>query len=108
MVNKTYNAVVERNVVWAGDFATEPYECGWAREAIFFVRSLQGGSAAHCRVQISADGMHWCDEGSIMELPRKADETTWCRVSHFGNWLRVAGNTGKDAVTVLVTLSMKA
>ena len=108
MVNKTYSAVVERNVTWVGDFATEPYECGWAREAIFFVRSLQGGSGALCKVQISADGMRWCDEGSVFELPRTAGETTWCRVAHFGNWLRIAGSTGKDPVTVLVTLSMKA
>ena len=108
MVNKTYNAVVERNVVWNGDFTTEPYECGWAREAIFFIRSLKGGTTAQCKVQISADGMHWCDEGSVFSLPKKAEETTLCRVLHFGNWLRIAGTTGKDAITVLVTLSLKS
>jgi len=108
MVNKTYNAVVERNVVWAGEYASEPYECGWAREAIFFIRSLKGGSSTTCRVQISADGIRWCDEGNCFELPKNTDETTLCRVKHFGNWLRIAGDTGKDEVTVLVTLSMKS
>ena len=108
MVNKTYNAVVERNVVWEGEFATEPYECGWAREAIIFIRSLRGGSTARCRVQISADGMRWCDEGSDFDLPRAEGETTWCRVAHFGNWLRVVGNTGDETTTVLVTLSLKS
>ncbi|MHB8111492.1 MAG: hypothetical protein ACYDHW_15810 [Syntrophorhabdaceae bacterium] len=108
MVNKTYNAVVERNVVWSGEFASEPYECGWAREAIIFIRSLKGGSSTTCRVQISADGIRWCDEGSIIKLPQNSGETTWCRVSHFGNWLRVVGDMGKDEVTVLVTLSLKS
>lgn len=108
MINKIYNAVVERNVTWTGDFATEPYECGWAREAIFFVRSLKGGSTAQCKVQVSADGMHWCDEGSVFDLPRKDHESTWCRVKHFGNWLRITGTTNDDTITVLVTLSMKS
>lgn len=108
MVNKTYNAVIERNIVWNGDFATEPYECGWAREAIFFIRSLQGGSKARCRVQISADGMHWCDEGSFISLPQKESESSWCRILNFGNWLRIVGDTGSEAVKVLVTLSLKS
>ena len=29
-----------RNELWQDAAATEPYEAGWAREAIFFVRAL--------------------------------------------------------------------
>ncbi len=108
MVNTSSNAVVERNVTWSGEFASEPYECGWAREALFFVRSLRGGSRGVARVQISADGMRWCDEGTTVDLPRAEGETTWCRVARFGNWLRVTGDAGGEAVTVLVTLSLKS
>lgn len=125
MVNTSYTAIVERNVSWEGLFSTEPYECGWAKEAIFFIRALDataeagagagadagdGSEAApgEARIQISPDGIRWIDEGSVFSLPGAADQATFCRVSHFGNWLRVAGNTGARKLRVLVTLHLKA
>ena len=33
-----HTAVLERFGTFSGDFATEPYEAGWAEEAIFFIR----------------------------------------------------------------------
>ena len=39
-LRRSYTAVVERNTLWQGEFATEPYEAAWATEAIFFVRAL--------------------------------------------------------------------
>lgn len=106
MVKRSYTAVVERNTEWGGAFASEPYEAGWASEAIFFIRALEGsGNGATARVQITPDGMHWCDEGATMMLPDKG-ETTCCKVSHFGNWLRITGEA-RTPVKVLVTLSLK-
>jgi hypothetical protein len=106
MVRRSTNAVIERNIVWKGAFQTEPYEAGWASEAVFFVRSLEGGAkGATARVQITPDGMHWCDEGTSFALP-DAGETTFCRVTKFGNWLRLVGSTDEQ-ITVLVTLSLK-
>jgi len=91
MVKRSYNAVVERNVEWNGTFTSEPYEAGWASEAIFFIRTLQGsGQGVVANVQITPDGMHWCDEGATITLPVEG-ETTFCKVSHFGGWLRLAG-----------------
>jgi hypothetical protein len=104
-VRKSFNAVVERNVEWDGAFETEPYEVGWASEAIFFVRSLAGGSEARAKVQITPDGMNWCDEGTEVRLPGEG-EVTFCRVTNFGNWLRLVGETEKP-IKVLVTLSLK-
>lgn len=106
MVKRSYNAIIERNVEWNGVFETEPYEVGWASEAIFFIRSL-GGSAQDdvARVQITPDGMIWCDESTQCQLPRDQD-VTFCKVSHFGNWLRLAGET-RSSIMVLVTLSLK-
>lgn len=109
MIRQSYTAVVERNVLWEGYFTTEPYECGWATEAIFFVRRLESrgtvtGTRLH--VQISPDGMRWCDEGTVMRLTDS--EVDFCKVAHFGNWLRLRGELPQGASTrVLVTLVLK-
>ena len=34
-------AVLVRGDAWQGAFASEPYEAGWAREAVIFVRLLK-------------------------------------------------------------------
>ena len=72
-------------------FVTEPFECAWASEAIFFVRIQQAideSAVLNARPQISADGIHWVDEGS--EFPPMQGVGTWfLRLSHFGGWLRL-------------------
>lgn len=106
MVRRSYNAVVERNVEWNGRFETEPYEAAWASEAVFFIRSLGGsGNGARARVQITPDGMHWCDEGTELALPDE-EGVTFGKVSNFGGWLRLVGESG-GPIKVLVTLSLK-
>jgi len=106
MVKRSYNAVIERNIEWNGRFETEPYEAGWAGEALFFIRSLGGsGGGARARVQITPDGMHWCDEGTEVTLPEDGG-VTFCKVTNFGGWLRLVGET-KSSLKVLVTLSLK-
>ena len=112
-IRRSYTAVVERNIVWQGEFATEPYEAAWASEAIFFLRALEvkpsgktGGYIAS--VQISADGIHWIDEGTTFDLPRTRDAVTFCKVSHFGGWLRLSGKIEPGAgLNVLVSLALK-
>lgn len=104
-MRKSFNAVVERNVEWSGPFETEPYEVGWASEAVFFIRSLAGSSGAAARAQITPDGMFWCDEGTEVSLPKEG-EVTFCKVTNFGNWLRLVGETD-EPIKVLVTLSLK-
>lgn len=111
MINTSYNAIVERNTVWEGAFSTEPYECGWAKEAIFFVRALEAEASyltGMAKVQISPDGIRWIDEGSVFSLPEHTEQTSFCRVSHFGNWLRIVGDTAGGRLKVLVTLSLKS
>ena len=109
-VRRSYTATVERNVLWKDEFATEPYEAAWASEAIFYVRALAvspdfSGSA---RVQISPDGIHWADEGASFDLPIKDNEVTFCKVAHFGGWLRLYGTLDDEAsITVLVSLALK-
>ena len=112
MTRQSYTAVIERNRVWNGSFETEPYEAAWANEAIFFVRALEtSGKLVDARacVQISPDGMHWCDEGTLVDLPAKEGTTTFGRVGHFGGWLRLAGQVPPGAqVKVIVYLVLKA
>ena len=111
MLAQNIAAVVCRNERWTGTNATEPYECGWAREAIVFVRALKRPSlppGTLARVQVSPDGMNWADEGTTLELPQAAQELRFARVAHFGGWLRlVADLPGGAEITLLVTLHLK-
>lgn len=109
-VRRSYTAIVERNVRWQGEFASEPYEAAWASEAIFFVRALDvsGEFTGTARVQISADGMHWVDEGSSFNLPAEAQQVAFGKVSHFGGWLRLRGELDAGStIVVLVSLALK-
>jgi hypothetical protein len=112
MIRESYTAVVARGDRWSGEFATEPHEAAWASEAIFFLRGLEisgdlAGAAA--RVQISADGLHWADEGSSVMLPKRIGEVRFCRIGHFGGWLRLAGSLPAGAmVQIVASLTLKA
>jgi hypothetical protein len=111
MLRESQTAVVARNERWTGSVATEPYEAGWAAEAVLFVRALKDaqGAPGDVRVEISPDGMRWAPEGTNFKLPTKTDEVTFARVKHFGNWLRLAAVLPDGAaVTVLVTYHLKA
>jgi hypothetical protein len=111
MIRQSYTAVVERNQLWNGKFATEPYEAAWATQAIFFVRALEATEVLEgvkARVQISPDGIHWCDEGSTVDLPTQPDQVTFGRVCHFGGWLRVVGDMPPRAkLKSIVYLALK-
>ena len=112
MLPHNVTAIVARNEDWSGSAATEPYECGWAREAMVFVRALKVAGlplGVAARVQVSSDGMRWLDEGSSLALPRTVDGESFVRVSHFGSWLRLAADLPDGAtISVLVTLHLKA
>ena len=109
MIRQNYTAVVERNTTFTGEFASEPYECGWAGEAIVFIRKLETKgdiAGTRIRVQISPDGMRWCDDGTTITLT--AAEVDFVRVKHFGNWLRIAGTLPEGAtLRAIVALSLK-
>jgi len=110
MLAENITAIVARNEHWTGAAATEPYEAGWAREAVIFIRALKqpGGKQPIVRVEISPDGMHWLPEGAHAAMPTMEDGFAFLRVSHFGNWLRVAADFAPDAhSTVLVTIHLK-
>jgi hypothetical protein len=108
-MRESYTAAVERNIVCAAGFASEPYEAAWADEAIFFIRKLEptGKDALRFGVEISPDGMHWCAEGTVCDLATDA-ELGFVRVRHFGSWLRIRRlDKGKAAPKVIVYLVLK-
>ncbi len=109
-MRQSFTAVIARNVTWQGEFAVEPYETAWASEAIYFVRVLEAANVpadASARVQISPDGIHWCDEGTTVPLAPQPG-VTFARVSHFGGWLRLVGKLADGAqLTVIVYLTLK-
>jgi hypothetical protein len=110
MMNESYLAVVARNEDLQAGWATEPYECAWASEAIFFVRVLGASEAsppASVRVQISPDGIHWADEGTVLDIPAR-ESVVFARLRHFGGWLRLVAHTQDGAKRRLICyLSLK-
>lgn len=110
MLAESHVAVVARNETWLGRSACEPYEAGWAREVVVFVRALKPavGDPGEARIEISPDGVHWVAEGTCFPLPKALDEVRFARVARFGHWLRVAADLPAGAeLTVLVTLHLK-
>ena len=109
-MRQSHTAVLARNETWEGAFETEPYEVGWATEALFFLRVLKGDApeGAYARVQISPDGIRWCDEGSRVPFPASPDAPTFVRVREFGGWLRLVGDLPEGASpTVIAYLVLK-
>jgi hypothetical protein len=109
MINQSYLSIVARNEDWREDWSSEPQECSWASEAIFFVRVLKSDPSSGpvtARVQMSPDGLHWIDEGTVLEIPA-AEGVVFSRVRHFGGWLRLAGTMQAGALRVLCYLHLK-
>lgn len=110
MTRTSFTATVARNETWEGRAETEPYECAWAGEAVFFVRALaaSGPKGGKVAVQISPDGIHWVDEGTKFAAPAKTGEMTFARVRHFGGYLRLSASLPKKArCKVIVALVLK-
>ncbi|WP_199432722.1 hypothetical protein [Qaidamihabitans albus] len=105
-------AVLERYRILEGEFATEPYEAGWATEARWFVQVLRSSSPDTKLVlttQISPDGLHWCDAGDPPQVAEGEGMVSW-PVREFGQWLRVRGSVEGDegSVKVLIYLTLKS
>lgn len=101
-----YTSVVELRQEFEDVIETHPYECGWADEAIFFVEihDCRDDVSVDLRVQISADGIRWMDEGTRIET----NGTAFARVTHFGGFLRLTGRAADaDGRTSPIALSVR-
>ena len=109
-MRQSHTSAIELGTTWEGAFATEPQECAWAAEALFFIRVLEGNvpPGAMARVELGPDGMHWCPEGTEVRIPTEPEATAWARVREFGGWLRLSGSLpAGTSLQVLVHLVLK-
>lgn len=86
-------SAVERRIHFKNTITSHPMEAGWASEAIFFliIEEMKGeNTSLTAQVEISADGINWIKEGAIFPEITKPGHY-FCKVAHFGNWLRVYG-----------------
>ena len=94
-------SAVERRITVDNIFTSHAMEAGWATEAIFFliVEEIEGiNPVIDAAVQISADGINWINEGTLIPGITKPGHY-FARVSHFGNWLRVEGRLDGEGTT---------
>lgn len=116
-IRQSFTAVLERNSTFQKDFATEPYEAGWATEARWFVRVLSSDGQNTELVltpQLSPDGILWCDDDDASRIiirPENEDapELYSLGMTNFGQWLRLRGAvTGNEpSITLIIYLSLK-
>ena len=109
-MRQSNTATVELNTQWQGQFIAEPYEVAWASEAIYFIRTLEAEGVPgglNARVQISPDGMHWCDEGTTIG-PVNEPGLYSAPVNNFGGWLRLSCCVDHEAqFKLMVYLALK-
>ena len=89
-MRRSFTAAVARNETITDGFETEPYECGWASEARWFVRALSwsGSGLIRLSTQLSPDGLFWCD-ADAHPIEIRGTELSTANIQHFGNWLRL-------------------
>ncbi|MBA3430059.1 MAG: hypothetical protein H0U16_01075 [Actinobacteria bacterium] len=115
-MQQSLSVILERNTLLTGEFATEPYEVAWAREARWFVRLLEfrgTQTRLEATTQISPDGLQWCDLDDCKVSLRDPGLVSWV-VREFGGWLRLKGVVAGDgearegvAAKVLIYLVLK-
>lgn len=106
-MHNTNTSVIARRVTITDEFATLPYEAGWATEAVVFVQAEGAHPELTVTIEVSPDGIAWvprtqgtlASDQPLMDLP----------IDRFGNWLRVVitGATEEQPARVLVHLNTK-
>lgn len=107
-MHTTYTSVLARRVRIDSDFATLPYEAGWATEAVFFTQVEGDHPELEISTDISPDGINWVQRGNPQTLA--SDESiTDNSLTVFGNWvrLRISGASEHAPARVLVHLNVK-
>jgi hypothetical protein len=108
IVQTVHTSVIARRVRIDTDFATLPYEAGWATEAVFFTQVEGQHPPLTVTAEISPDGINWLPHGEPQVLDEDASMVA-TPLSVFGNWVRVTirGATEASAARVLVHLTLK-
>lgn len=106
-MQSTHTSVLARRVRISDEFATLPYEAGWATEAVFFVQAEGDHSDLAIEVDVSPDGINWIGRGSTTLAA--SDPLVDLPVDRFGNWLRlrVTGASADSPARILVHVNLK-
>jgi hypothetical protein len=98
-MRRSLTAVIEQGNSYEGAFSTEPYEAGWASEARWFVRILDGEGGGEdgggniqvtAQPEISPDGLVWLAADCVpLRMPAVANTMASCSLDRFGSWLRL-------------------
>ena len=104
----TYTSVLARRVRIQDDYATLPYEAGWASEAVFFVQVEGDHPDLSLCPEVSPDGVTWIRRGAPYALS-SADTVAEVPLANFGNWLRltVTGATAASGARILIHVNLK-
>ena len=107
-VQTTYTSVLARRVRISADYATLPYEAGWATEAVFFTQAEGDHPELRVTTEISPDGINWIRRGEIQTIG-DADPMAANALTCFGNWVRVVvtGATPEQPARVLIHANLK-
>jgi len=107
-MRKSFTAVIEQGSTFTDNFATEPYETGWASEARWFLNVMELTGELRVNVQLSPDGLTWCDEGSEPLTMLQTGLYSFA-LRDFGHWLRLnATITGDEPrAKLLIHLALK-
>jgi hypothetical protein len=106
-MQNTNTSVLARRVRISEDYATLPYEAGWATEAVFFLQTEGEHADLSLGVDVSPDGINWIRRAGATLAG--ADCLVDLPVAQFGNWLRltVSGATQQQPARILVHLNLK-
>lgn len=107
-MQQTYTSVLARRVTIDDVYSTQPYEAGWAREAVLFVQVEGAHPDLALTAEISPDGITWIARGGPTTLAA-GDTIAEVPVANFGNWLRltVTGATAAEPARILVHVNGK-
>ena len=91
MLRRSHTATIEKNETYFANFETEPYECGWASEATWFIRVIEMKEGVTLKImpQVSPDGLFWCDKEGEEELTITERGLRSRELRNFSSWLRL-------------------
>lgn len=113
MLRHSQTAVIARNEKCSGTFASEPFEAGWAQEAVAFITILDSNAkpatvSGLATIEVSPDGLRWTSGGTTFDVLPGRDQVSMGRIAHFGNWLRLVIELPPQVeAKIIVTLHLK-
>lgn len=104
----TNTSVLARRVWIDDDYATLPYEAGWATGAVFFIQAQGDHPDLTVSPEVSPDGINWVRRGTPV-LVAAAQSLAELTLTAFGGWLRLAvtGASSAARARILIHLSLK-